>query len=120
MKEKIWVGLQLNAVSILRAKGRLVSAQRESLEEWGLLLSLQAHTTASGCLGFCPNNKIKGVMLHFLFWKMESLAFFFFLRDNCILFLKIGLIIYSIIIKLIRILLFSNSFNEVFHLAGNL
>lgn len=75
MKEKIWVRLKLNAVSILRAKGRLVNAQRESLEEWGLLLSVHTHyLTASGCLGFCPNNEIKGVMLHFLFWKTESSA----------------------------------------------
>lgn len=54
----------------LEPKGLLVSAQRELLEEWGLLVSLYAHyTTTSGCLGFCPNNEIKGVMLHFLFWK---------------------------------------------------
>lgn len=75
MKEKIWVRLQLNAVSVLRAKVRFVNAQREKLEEWGLLLSLYAHyTSASGCQRFCPNNEIKGVMRPFLFGKTETLA----------------------------------------------
>ena len=58
----------------LEPKDLLVNAQRELLE-WGLLVSFYAHcTTASGYLGFCPNDEIKGVMLHFLFWKTESLA----------------------------------------------
>ena len=40
---------------------------------WGLLVSLHVIvTTASECLGFYPNDEIKGVMLHFLFWKAVS------------------------------------------------
>lgn len=56
----------------LEPKGLLVYAQRELLG-WGLLVSLHVIvTTASECLGFYPNDEIKGVMLHFLFWKTVS------------------------------------------------
>lgn len=102
---------------LLEPKALLVNAQRALLER-GQLVSLHANcTTASGCLGLCPNDEIKGVMLHFLFWKTV-----FGLKKkkaNCILFLKNALIIHHIIIKLIRILLFSSSFNDVFPLAEN-
>lgn len=72
MKEKIWVRLWLNAVSILGAK-RPSSLCTEGIAGVGLLVSLHVIvTTASECLGFYPNDEIKGAMLHFLFWKTVS------------------------------------------------
>lgn len=52
-------------------KGLLVYARE--LLGWGLLVSLHVIvTTASECLGFYPNDEIKGVMLHSCFWKTVS------------------------------------------------
>lgn len=59
-------------------------------------------------------------MPHFLFWKTESLALKKKKKKtNCILFLKIGLLIHHIIIKLIRMLLFSNSLMRSSTWQGN-
>lgn len=46
----------------LEPKDLLVNAQRELLG-WGFWVSFHAHCiTASGYLGFCPHDEIKGVM----------------------------------------------------------
>lgn len=104
----------------LEPKGSVGNTQKElqRMREWRLLVSLHTRcTTASGCLGFLPS-----------WWNYGCYPSFPVLENsltyekqvNCILFLWIRLLIFHIIIKLIRILLFSNSFNEVFYLARNL